>query len=424
MSLNIFKASDILIPNGIDLGKWSIVACDQYTSEPEYWDRVREIVGESPSAYNITLPEIYLHEQDVETRIEKINETMKSYLDGEVFRELKDSLIYVERALAGGKVRKGLVGMVDLEHYDYHPGAGTFIRATEGTVLERIPPRVRVRENAALEIPHVMLLIDDDKKSVIEPLAEKKEGFEKAYDFKLMSDGGGIKGYIASPAEQARIFGELDKLADRDEFYKKYGINDKNKGVLLFAVGDGNHSLATAKECFERIKKELPKEKWENHPARYALVEVVNIHDASLEFEPIHRVLFDVNPGDVLEKLKTSLDATVTPDDALQSFEYVTAESRGRLFIGKPKSNLAAGSLQAFLDMYIAETGCRIDYIHGDEVVERLCRGKNSIGFLLPPLKKRELFETVVKDGVLPRKTFSMGHAHDKRFYLECRRIK
>ena len=208
-----------------------------------------------------------------------------------------------------------------------------------------------------MEIPHVMLLIDDDKECQ-RPLAERRRAL-KRHDFKHVRRRR-YQGYIVSPSEKARIFGELDKLADRDGVYPvKYGVDDnKNKGVLLFAVRDSNHSLATAKECFERIKKELPKEKWENHPARYALVEVVNIHDDSLEFEPIHRVLFDVNPGDVLEKLKTSLDATVTPDDALQSFEFVTAESRGRLFIGKPKSNLAAGSLQAVLDKYIAETGC------------------------------------------------------------------
>lgn len=424
MNKNIFCTGDVLIPKDVDLHKWSVVACDQYTSQPEYWNEVEEIVRDCPSTYHITFPEIFLNGADADKRIDAINANMQEYLNKSLFSEINNRFIYVERTLKNGKIRKGLVGVVDLEEYCYLPGSQSPVRATEGTVLERIPPRVRVRENAALELPHIMLLIDDALKTVIEPLAEKKGGFTPAYSFPLMKDGGHISGFVVDSAEETRILNAIDKLADTKAFEEKYGINSDDKGVLLFAVGDGNHSLATAKECFERIKTKLPQEEWEVHPARYALVEVVNIHDSSLEFEPIHRALFDVNPEDVLKRISEALETDETGDDSLQSFEYISAKKSGKLYIKKTLSNLAVGSLQSVLDSFISETGCQIDYIHGDDVVSQLGRESNSISFLLPVMEKSQLFETVIKDGALPRKTFSMGDAHDKRFYLEARRIK
>ena len=417
-----FSPANILIPSGerCDLTAWSVVACDQYTSEPKYWEKAEKTVGDRPSSLRITFPEIYLGREGKEQRINAINSTMESYLAQGIFEEYPDSFIYTERTLAGGGVRKGLIGRIDLEAYDYSKGSQSPVRATEGTVLERIPPRVAIRKDAALEIPHIMLLIDDPKRTVIEPVARKKNELEKIYDFDLMLDGGHIEGYLAS-SEAGNIGEALTALADKESFEKRYNVSDK--GVLLFAVGDGNHSLATAKECFERIKATLPREQWEKHPARYALVEVVNLHDSSLGFEPIHRVVFEVNTNHLLQELTRYYDVSFDETDG-QSFSYITATGEGSMKINNPSSNLTVGSLQNFLDWYVGRFGGRIDYIHGDEVVRALSANLGTIGFLLPNISKAELFPTVILDGALPRKTFSMGHANDKRFYLEARKIK
>ncbi len=399
---------------------WSVVACDQYTSEPEYWERVEEAVGEKPSSLRITFPEIYLDREGKEERIRAVNSTMESYLEQGIFEQYPDSFVYVERTLSNGRVRRGLVGRIDLEDYDYSMGSQSPVRATEGTVLERIPPRVAIRKDAALEIPHIMLLIDDPGRTVIEPVARKKNDLEKLYDFELMLNGGHIAGYHAG-SETEGIGRALTALAAKDSFEKRYNVKDR--GVLLFAVGDGNHSLATAKECFERIKAELPREQWEKHPARYALVEVVNLHDESLEFEPIHRVAFDVNPNHLLRELTRYYDISFDETGG-QSFTYITATGEGNMKINNPSSNLTVGSLQNFLDSYVGRFGGRVDYIHGDEVVRSLSANLGAIGFMLPNISKAELFPTVILDGALPRKTFSMGQANDKRFYLEARRIK
>lgn len=418
MSKNVFSPGKILLPDNADLSKWSVVACDQYTSQPEYWNEVADFVGDAPSTLHITLPEIYLEGDDVEERIAAINENMKNYLDAKVLRELSGKYIYVERTQRDGVVRHGLMGVVDLECYDYRKGSQTLIRATEGTVLERIPPRVRVRENAALEIPHIMLLIDDADCSVIEPLDTEKVNFEIAYDFELMQDSGKLRGYIVDDAATARIDAALKALADDEAFHKKYNVG-ADKGVLLFAVGDGNHSLATAKECYERVKKEIGTAA-ENHPARYALVELTNVHDKALEFEPIHRVVFDVEPAKMMEALSEYYELA---DDG-QAFTCVIGSEKKTVFVKNPPSNLAVGTLQKFIDEYLEKNGGRVDYIHGDDVVEELAKEPGNIGFLLPPMAKEELFPTVILDGALPRKTFSMGHAYDKRFYLEARKIK
>lgn len=416
-----FLPADIMLPKNCNMTKWSVVACDQYTSEPEYWNKVEQIVGQEPSTFHITLPEIYLKDKDVSTRIENINKNMDKYIENGVFKEEKDSFVLVERTLSNGTVRHGLVGTVDLEAYDYNKGAGSLIRATEGTVLERIPPRVRVRKGAALELPHVMLLIDDENGTVIEPVTEQKSNLETLYDFDLMQGGGHIKGWRVAGDNLDKIADVFKALAQPETFNKKYGVS--GKPVLLFAVGDGNHSLATAKECWERVKKTLPEGVTE-HPARYALVELVNIHDASLNFEPIHRVVFGVKPEKLLSAFLKYYKGAKQGEGEGHRIEYVYAGGRGVVTIPNPKCGLAVGTLQNFLDSYIKENGGSVDYIHGEEVVEKLGKESGNIGFLLPAMGKSELFKTVITDGVLPRKTFSMGNACDKRFYLECRRIK
>ena len=416
-----FKKANILLPKNADMYKWSVVACDQYTSEPKYWEKVENIVGDSPSTLKLTLPEIYLEEENVSERIAKINEEMDTLLGTDFFKSLNDSLIYLERTCKDGKIRKGIVGMIDLEDYSYEKGSQSLIRATEGTVLERIPPKVKVRKNANLELPHVMLLIDDEKKEIIESLTDKVSNRDVIYDFDLMQNGGHIKGYKIPDSLVDSVFTGLEELADKDNFESKYNV--KNKDVLLFSVGDGNHSLATAKTCYENLKKELPKKEYENHPARYALVEVVNIHSDALEFEPIHRVIFGVEPLKVIHELENFYDISKTEKDG-QRIEYVYNGKSEVIYIKNPKSNLAVGSLQIFIDDYIAKHGGKVDYIHGDDVTRTLGSKPGNIGFLLPNMKKNDLFKTVILDGALPRKTFSMGHSFDKRYYLEARKIK
>ena len=414
--MNIFKKADILIPENVDFCKWSVVACDQYTSEPEYWENVEKITQNSPSTLNIVFPEVYLSKG--EERIKKINDTMQKYIDDGIFRELKSSLVYVERTIAGGKVRHGIVGMIDLEEYDFSKGSGSYVRATEGTVLERIPPRVKIRENAKLELPHVMILIDDRTKTIVEGLSAKKDSFEKIYDFDLMKNGGHIVGYKISDDEADLVLSSMDIL--EKEYSKKYSDNSLSK--LIFAVGDGNHSLATAKTCWENLKNTLTAEEQENHPARFALCEIVNLHDDSLEFEPIHRVLFDVDEENLYKELEAYYDVSYT-DNGGQKFVAVSENGEREIFVKNPSSNLAVGTLQNFLDDYIKKNGGTVDYIHGDDVTKRLGTQKGNMGFLLPVMEKNELFITVIKDGALPRKTFSMGEAHEKRFYLEAKKI-
>jgi len=419
-----FRPADILLPQGCDLSLWSVVACDQYTSQPEYWQRVEERVGKNPSALRLILPESCLEGPNVETDIMEINSTMTRYLREGRFRSYPHSLFYVERTVNGGRVRRGLVGMVDLEQYNYEPGSGAPIRATEGTVLSRIPPRVAVRKNAPIELPHVMLLADDPEKTVIEPLAGQTDGMEPLYDFELMERGGHIRGWRLTEDQMDRTARALQALADRETFQTRYHTD--GQAVLLFAVGDGNHSLATAKECYERQKRLTPPDQWDSLPARYALCELVNLHDDSLEFEPIHRVVFGVKPEELLCEL-----ARYYPDGAegrgtAHVLPYVYGQTEGTATVTHPKAQLPVGTLQNFLDDYLlAHPGARIDYIHGEDVVRKLVfQRKDAIGFLLPPMGKEELFPTVIHDGVLPRKTFSMGEANEKRFYLEARKIR
>lgn len=324
-----FRPADILLPQNCDYTKWSVVACDQYTSQPEYWQEVEELVGSAPSTLRLILPESCLDGPSVETDIMEVNNTMTRYLREERFCTLPASLIYVERRLDNLRLRRGLVGMVDLEQYDYEPGAEAQVRATEGTVMARIPPRVAVRKNAPLELPHVMLLADDPEKTVLEPLSARKDQMEKVYDFDLMERGGHIAGWRLDGESMALVAAALRKLADPAAFRARYGVEDKP--VLLFAVGDGNHSLATAKECYERQKKLTPREQWDSLPARYALCELVNLHDASLEFEPIHRVVFGVEPERVVEELLSALPGAYRGegDGHVLRFSHAGGEGRG-----------------------------------------------------------------------------------------------
>ncbi len=415
-----FKRGNILLPKNTDMTKWSVVACDQYTSEPEYWNDVEKIVGDAPSTLKLTLPEIYLEDENVSERIAKINSNMKALLDEDFFNEYKDSMIYLERTQSDGKIREGLIGVVDLEAYSYEKGAETPIRATEKTVIERIPPRVKIRENAPLELPHIMILIDDDKKQIIENLKNKVSEDDIVYDFDLMKNGGHVKGYLLNEETMDEVDKGLKELADKEVFAKKYDVN--NKEVLLFAMGDGNHSLATAKACYEKLKETMSEEEYLNNPARYALVELVNLHSPALEFEAINRVIFNTNPEKLLNSLKEYYQ--INKDGNGQEIEVITNDADEKWYIENPKSNIAVGSIQIFLDEYLKNNEGKIDYIHGEETTKNLAKQSGNVGFIFEAMPKNELFKTVILDGSLPRKTFSMGHSYDKRYYLESRKIK
>lgn len=418
--MSIFKSADILIPQNVDFTKWSVVACDQYTSEKNYWENVKKFVGDNPSTLNIIFPEVYLNDGDGDERIKNINKTMEEYQSSDLFRCLKNAFVYVERTQSNGKIRHGIVGAVDLEEYDFTKGSQSKIRATEGTIIERIPPRQKIRRNASLELPHILMLIDDRENSVVEPLKAEKSEFEKLYDFDLMMNAGHIAGYKVSDSAKNNILSAIDRLADG--FDEKYGVKDK--GLLMFAVGDGNHSLATAKSCWEEIKKNLPDEEKENHPARFALVELMNIHDSALEFEPIQRVLFNVDAEKLMTALMEYYPNASYENNGGQKIRYTYNGKNGEIYIKDAPCNLPVGTLQKFLDEYMEKNGGTIDYIHGDDVVKKLTEKADTIGFMVDAMEKNDLFATVIKDGSLPRKTFSMGEAADKRFYLECKSIK
>jgi len=434
------KIPDILLPNkSVDYTKWSVVACDQFTSNKPYWDKVASIVGGNPSTFKITLPEIFLEETDKEQRIKNINNNMQEYTSKNIFTEHKNSFILVDRKTSRTQSRKGLIVALDLEAYDFNKGSQTLIRATEGTIIDRLPPRIKIRENASIELPHIMVLIDDPDKSVIEPLFEDTEELEKVYDFELMQNGGHIKGYKIDKADHLqKIFFALEKLANKEFFLERYGLegNEKNYGLLLFAMGDGNHSFATAKAIWEDVKKDLSEEDRKDHPARFALVELVNVHDEGLAFEPIHRVVFGC-ADDLLESAKSyfasnSMSIEITneydtdKENGKHKIPFITENEKGTIIITNPIQNLEVGTLQGFLDEYIKQTSNKLDYIHGEKEVEDLStqNGSNNIGFLLPSMEKSDLFKTVILDGALPRKTFSMGEADEKRYYLEARKIK
>ncbi|MBR2213050.1 MAG: DUF1015 domain-containing protein [Eubacterium sp.] len=399
--MSCFYPADILLPKNAtkeDMEKWAVIACDQYTSDEEYWEDVKEIVGDAPSTLNIMLPEIYLEKDNTE-KIKKINATMQEYLDNDMFEEYKDAMIYVERQV-GDKVRKGLVGMVDLEEYDYTPGSQTLIRATEATIIDRLPPRIEIRKNAPLEMPHILMLFNDANKTIVAPLEARKGELEVVYDFDLMKDGGHVTGYLLTKEMQQDVEKALDKFAE------------ENDG-LQFAVGDGNHSLAAAKACYERDKNPLN---------RYALVEIENVHNSAQEFESIFRVLFNVDADNFLEEFKDYTDKNGM--GGMQKFKYYMGEEEGEFEV-KATAKLPVGTLQGFIDLYIEENPeVRVDYIHGQNVVKKLAKKENTLGFIYEGIKKDNFFDAIIQDGSLPRKTFSMNEADEKRFYIETRKIK
>ncbi len=416
-----FYPADILLPDltRIKGEQWSVVACDQYTSEPDYWKRARALTRGAPSTLSMILPEVYLGESAL--RVPRINAAMEEMLRGALV-EHPAAMIALERTQSDGRLRRGIIGAVDLEQYDYQKGSASMIRATEGTVLERIPPRVAVRRDASLELPHVMLLIDDPKQTAILPVHQSCKDKTPLYDFDLMLGGGHVKGYLLDGDAQKAFCKALQALVtpeSMEERYRKEGL-----APLLFAVGDGNHSLATAKSCYELVKQALGEEAARNHPARYALCEVVNLHDDALEFEPIYRVVFGCDPHALLADLQDYIKG-LSGDAATQSLCWVTCAGEGSMQIPHPRRQLTVGTLQDFLDEYQkTHPGTVIDYIHGEDSLRSLIKDDSTVGFLFEGMRKDELFSTVIFDGALPRKTFSMGHAPDKRYYLECRRIK
>lgn len=415
--MTAFSKANILLPKLDEKGmeKWSVVACDQHTGEPDYWKTVADNVGDSPSALRLILPEVYLEEPDCDKRIEKIDKVMTDYLTSGLFAEYKDCFILTKRTQADGRLRVGLVGCIDLEMYDYHKGSKSQVRATEATVASRIPPRVKIRMNAPLELPHIMILIDDPENTVIEPLLNME--LKNVYNFELMQNGGHLSGAVVDGENADNVLAALDRLADKKLADGNCGGNSKDE-ILLFAMGDGNHSLATAKECYEQKKRS---DSPDTELARYALVEIVNLHSPALEFQAIHRIVRNVDANKLMDEMTRALGLS---DSAQQMFTVIADGKEQTFGITKPTSNLTVGSLQTFLDDYIKENGGKVDYIHGDNVVRSICQKHGAVGFLLPSMTKSELFPTVVKDGALPRKTFSMGHAHDKRFYCEARVIK
>jgi len=432
---------DILLPKaGVNLTKWAAIACDQYTSEPEYWRKAAELVGDAPSTLNIIYPEVYLSEKDPGIRIARIREHMDRYLAQDLFEEA-EGLIYVERT-TGPQPRKGLVACLDLECYDFRKGATSPIRATEGTILERIPPRVRIREGAPLESPHIMVLIDDPANAVIGPLTAGKDRLKKVYDFELMLGSGHLAGYrVEDRTLEKGVLDALAGLAEPAAFAAKYGL-PAGLPVLLYAMGDGNHSLATAKTIWDKAKAAAadPRAILAS-PLRWAMVELVNLHDEALVFEPIHRILFGIAAGrDILGELKTFYPGGVKfrktcclemmkeeidgQSGRPHKIGLVTIDGTGVIEIEAKGSNLPVGTLQTFLDAFMKGQGAReIDYVHGTEPVADLGRKPGNAGFYLPAMSKTELFKTVILDGALPRKTFSMGEAWEKRFYMEARRL-
>lgn len=421
---------EVLLPKpGVDLHKWAVIACDQYTSEPEYWAKVAAIVGDAPSTLHVTYPEVFLSEPNPEERIARIRATMRRYLDEGLFAET-EGFVYTERTIVHEgtpRVRRGLMVCLDLEQYDFSKGSTSPIRATEGTILDRIPPRVKIREGATIELPHIMVLLDDPNDTVLGPLQHLSVA--PLYDLELMLGSGHVKGQlVADPALEAGVVAAIEALAQPAEFAAKCEV-PASTPVLLYAMGDGNHSLATAKTIWESAKKNGASM---DSRLRWALVELVNLHDPSLVFEPIHRVLFEVQ-RDLVE---ASGGKAVPVASYAAMREVVDAQSGAPHKVGlvsaagfsvlelAPTQNLPVGTLQSFLDGYMKAGGAReLDYVHGDEAVTALGQKHGNVGVYLPGMKKQDLFRTVVLDGALPRKTFSMGEAYEKRFYLEGRRL-
>ena len=429
MQKPVLSPAAILLPaKDCDWPRWAALACDQFTSEPGYWQEAESFTGEAPGTLRITLPEVYLEQPGCDERIADIHTAMGEYTSAVLTREAT-GYIYVERTLQNGAVRQGIVGCIDLEDYSYLPGAATRIRPSEETIVERIPPRLAVRRGAPLETPHILMLANDPQKTLIEPLAAEKASMPLLYDFDLMLGGGHIRGWeVSDPDILQRIAGALAQLEEPENFYTGCGIAHGEAQPFALAVGDGNHSLATAKAYWEEIKTSLPPALQENHPARFCLVEVENIHSEAIEIEPIHRVVFGVRDEDMLQGMTMkaqALSAKVGPygQEDGQSFVFTQNGVDTKFSISQMRRPLAVGTVDYLLDALREDfPAMKIDYIHGEASVRQLAQ-EGALGILLPSFEKRDLFRGVALGGVLPRKTFSMGHAREKRYYLECRRI-
>jgi len=429
----IYFTNILLPPRDADMSKWAVIACDQYTSDQNYWNRVAEKVGDSPSTYHLTFPECYLGSSDEDERIHRIAKNGAAMLPK--MRRIQDNMVLVARSTPKGDVRHGLVGAIDLDLYSYEKGSSAFIRASEETIIERIPPRLKIRENSPMEFPHILLLADDPENILIGPLTEKKDKLEKLYDFDLMKDGGHVTGYKVSKQEGEHIPEAVSQLADPGRFYTRYGT-DK---VMLFAVGDGNHSLATAKTHWQNIRKTLTDKEAENHPARYALVEVENIYDPGIQLYPIHRVIFEAGQYDFftecfdtlkvkIEQLSADSDMDTVPDIRESGFS-IGAVVRGKKYrfdCEIQPDAIPHETVQTQLDRFLSKHNqVSIDYIHGTEHALELANANpEHVALFMPAMKKEDLFQAVVTRGVLPRKAFSMGEAEEKRFYIEGRKIR
>ncbi|MDX9800747.1 MAG: DUF1015 domain-containing protein [Spirochaetia bacterium] len=413
------KIPEILLPDTekTDFDKWSVIACDQFTSNRDYWEDVKKTTQGKPSALNLILPECYLKEINLDEKIKSINKTMEDYLSGGVLKKTEPGFVLVDRETPYTKSRQGLLIAVDLEKYDYSEKANSPIRPTEKTVVDRLPPRIRIREKASLDLPHILFLIDDTEESIVEYLYARKDKLEKLYDFKLMKNGGKIRGWLVNSADD---FGRLEKAFEK--------LQQKNR--TLFAVGDGNHSLAAAKEVWNKIKKQPGVS--EDHPARYALVEIININSAGLNFEPIHRVVFKTDSAKMLDAFKAETGCEIrkctrkevkTPEEPGRIF-FAAGNRYGEILLKYEDNLLAAEKLQSFLDKYLAETGDEIDYIHGESDALEIAEKEGNIGFILPVITKKTFFKRITAKGVYPRKTFSIGESIEKRYYLESRLLK
>lgn len=428
------QVPQIYLPGpGIDLQKWAVIACDQFTAEPQYWQQVEQQVGTAPSTLKLIFPEVYLDKPGATERIAAIGQTMTDYLrDGVLVPH--EGMIYVERSV-GGRTRHGVMLCLDLACYDYTAGSASLIRATEGTIVDRLPPRIKIRESAALELPHILVLIDDPEHTVIKPLTTDRASFVPLYDVELMQGGGHLAGYAVTDEAQQGVVQALRTLAQPQTFAAKYGVG-ADRPVLLYAMGDGNHSLATAKAIWDKNKARFGVD----HPSRYALVELENVHDQGLEFEAIHRLLLGCKT-DVLTELKATWGDRVSYTEvaSVEAMKQRVDSASGRrqmagmigggqrfgvIEIDQPEANLAVGTLQPFLDRFLAGGGAKaIDYVHGADVLERLALRRGNAGFYFAGMHKSDLFKTVILDGALPRKTFSLGQAHEKRYYMEARKI-
>lgn len=434
------RVPEILLPKEIDVKTWSVVACDQYTQDKDYWAEAAKIAGQKPSTLNLIFPEVYLNDGKKAERIQKIKEAMASYIDGGVFAAPQRQMVYVERTTAYGRVRKGLVAALDLDSYEWKPFSTALTRATEATILERIPPRMEIRRGAPLELPHIMLLANDPQGLLVEAAGEKAKKAAPLYQGDLMQKSGSIKGWAISSDEALKgLEAALQKL---------YEAGTKNGSTFLFAVGDGNHSLATAKAVWEEEKKRLQEsgaapEEIQKSNVRFALVEIVNIYDKGLTFEPIHRVVLKEAasaPADfeaLIEFMQKKLDGTLVQSDNKSALEeavknsaadfgfYYKKDGSQKCVLLKTKiTDLAVSRFQPALDEFLkSQSGTELDYIHGAEEIFRLGEKDGALGILLPPVAKDSFFDTIGSLGPLPRKSFSMGEASEKRFYLEARKL-